>query len=92
LINFAGGFWPTPKESSFSVARLLVLHHREAERLLRQYGPQPGLRVRTLDGLQLAVALDLRNRRVIDTMVCADVRLIAAATIEGLNVVNPGIP
>src|SRR5260370_24596804 len=45
----------------FSVARLLVSHHREAERLLRLYGPQPGQGLRTLDGLQLGVALDLRT-------------------------------
>src|SRR5258707_12030471 len=63
----------------FSVARLLVSHHGEAERLLRFYGPQQGPGLRTLDGLQLAVALDLRNRGVIDTVVCADARLIAVA-------------
>lgn len=33
-------------------------HYHAAERLIRQYGPQPGqLRLRTLDALQLAVAL-----------------------------------
>src|SRR6266446_7254423 len=37
-----------------SVARLLVAHHKEAERLLRLYGPQPGFGMRTLDALQLA--------------------------------------
>src|SRR5438128_1428722 len=39
----------------FSVARLLVAHHREAERLLRTYGPQQGQGIRALDSLQLAV-------------------------------------
>src|SRR5438552_17474136 len=46
----------------FSVARLLVAHHKEAERLLRLYGPRQGQGMRALDSLQLAVALDLRNR------------------------------
>jgi len=63
----------------FSVARLLVAHHKEAERLLRTYAPKQGQGVRTLDALQLAVALDLRNRGVIDALVCSDARLIAVA-------------
>jgi uncharacterized protein with PIN domain len=85
-------FLADTKGKLFSVARLLVAHHREAERLLRSYGPQQGLGVRTLDSLQLAVALDLRNRGVIETTVCADARLISVAQAEGLNVVNPEFP
>lgn len=60
----------------FSVARLLVAHHKEAERLLRVYGPQPGQGIRTLDALQLAVALDLRQKGVVDTVVSSDARLL----------------
>src|SRR5262245_46551465 len=37
--------------------RLLVAHYQEAERLLRQHGPVR--RLRTLDAVQLAVAIDL---------------------------------
>src|SRR6266851_4395069 len=85
-------FLADTKGKLFSVARLLVAHHREAERLLRLYGPQQGLGMRTLDSLQLAVALDLRNRGVVDTVVCADVRLIAIAQAEGFTVVNPEHP
>ena len=40
--------------------RLLVLHFKEAERLLRTYALSA--RLRTLDSLQLAVAVDLRSR------------------------------
>jgi uncharacterized protein len=76
----------------FSVARLLVAYHREAERLLRLYGPQPGKGVRTLDCLHLAVALDLRRRGVVDTVVCADLRLLAVAQAEGFAVLNPEQP
>ena len=76
----------------FSVARLLVAHHREAERLLRLYGPQPGQGLRTLDSLQLAVALDLRSRGAIDAVVCADARLLVAAQAEGFTVINPEQP
>jgi hypothetical protein len=76
----------------FSVARLLVAHHKAAERLLRLYGPRPGQGVRTLDALHLAVALDLRNRGVVDTVVCADARLLAVAQAEGFAVINPEKP
>jgi uncharacterized protein len=76
----------------FSVARLLVAHHKEAERLLRLYGPQPGQGLRALDSLQLAVALDLRKRGAIDTVISADSRLLAAARAEGVPVINPEEP
>lgn len=85
-------FLADTKGKLFSVARLLVAHHREAERLLRLYGPQPGQGIRTLDSLQLAVALDLRSRGVIDTIVCADARLLAVAQAEAFTVINPEQP
>src|SRR5438552_4400467 len=85
-------FLADTKSELIAVARLLIAHHRDAERLLRLYGPQPGLGVRTLDALQLAVALDLRNRGVIDTVVCADARLIAVAQAEAFTVINPEHP
>jgi len=46
------------------VARLVVAHYQEAERLLRQHGPLR--RLRTLDALHLAVAIDLRRKGAID--------------------------
>jgi hypothetical protein len=76
----------------FSVARLLVAYHKEAERLLRLYGPKPGQGVRTLDALHLAVALDLRNRDIVDTVICSDARLLAVAQAEGFAVINPEQP
>ena len=75
-----------------SVARLLVAHHKEAERLLRSYGPRPGDGIRTLDALQLAVALDLRSKGIIDTVVAADARLLAVARSEGFSAVDPEQP
>src|SRR5947209_3133088 len=85
-------FLADTRRKLFSVARLLVAHHKEAERLLRLYGPQPGQGIRTLDSIQLAVALDLRNRSVIDTVVSADARLLAVAQAEGFTVINPEQP
>lgn len=75
-----------------AVARLLVAHYKEAERLLRSYGPRPGQGIRTLDALQLAVALDLRNKGVIDTVISADARLLTVAQAEGFPVIDPEQP
>jgi uncharacterized protein len=85
-------FLADTRRKLFSVARLLVAHHKQAERLLRLYGTQPGKGVRTLDCLHLAVGLDLRNKGVIDTVVCADARLLAVAQAEGFPVINPEQP
>jgi predicted nucleic acid-binding protein len=46
-------------------------------------------RLRTLDALQLAVALALAHRGMIDRFVCADQLLCETAMAEGLMVVNP---
>jgi hypothetical protein len=45
-----------------------------------------------LDSLQLAVALDLRKRGAIDTVISADSRFLAAARAEGMPVINPEEP
>ena len=71
-------------------ARLLVAHYQEAERLLRQHGP--ARRLRTLDALQLAVALDLHRKAAIDRVVSADRDLLAVAAAEGLQVFDPENP
>jgi predicted nucleic acid-binding protein len=70
--------------------RLQAAHFQGAERLLLHYGPAQS--IRTLDALQLAVALDLRARSLIDHFVCADRRLLAVATAEGLSVIDPETP
>ena len=85
-------FLADTRRKLFSVARLLIAHHKEAERILRLYGPQPGQGIRTLDSIQLAVALDLRHRSVIDTVVSADARLLVVAQAEGCTVINPEQP
>jgi predicted nucleic acid-binding protein len=70
--------------------RLLVVHFQEAERLLRQHGVS--VRLRTLDALQLAVALDLRARGPVSHFVCADQDLLAVAAREGLSILDPESP
>ena len=65
-------------------------HYGEAERLLRSYGLHRGLR--TLDALQLSVAVTLARHGELDHFVCADTRLADAAVAEGLSVLNPEAP
>jgi len=47
------------------------------------------LPLRTLDALQLAVALDLKAQGLLDFFVCADEILCQVAEKEGITVVNP---
>lgn len=51
-----------------------------------------GVVLRTLDALQLAVALDLRRLGQIDVLVAADQRLCRVASMAGCSVVNPEKP
>ncbi len=61
----------------FLVAESLIRRHAFSERL------------RTLDALQLAVALDLSEQGLIDKFVVCDRVLAGVAFIEGLAVLNP---
>jgi len=71
----------------FKILRLLVRHLQKAEDLIRHYGLTQSLR--TLDAIQLAVALDLHQHHGLDFFVCADTALCAIAIAEGLAVINP---
>lgn len=48
--------------------------------------------LRTLDAIQLAVALRLHQTAPVDQFVCADQRLCDIALLEGLSVFNPEQP
>ena len=74
----------------FRAVRITGFHFQEAQRLIRKHGPTQ--RLRTVDALQLAVALDLRVQGVIDQFICADKALLAVAAGEGLTVVAPEQP
>jgi hypothetical protein len=71
----------------YRVMRMTDFHYQEAERLIRQHGLTRSLR--TLDALQLSVALDLRRRGVLEYFVCADNSLCSVANEEGLLILNP---
>jgi predicted nucleic acid-binding protein len=73
----------------FQHVRVTEPHYREAERLIAIYRRR---RFRTLDAVQLAVALDLSRRGMTEYFVCADTRLCETAEEEGLVIVNPVQP
>jgi len=72
------------------IVRLLVKHFQEADRLLQHYGLSHA--VYSLDALQLAVALDLHRRGMLDEAVVADRVFLTIAVAEGLKVRNPETP
>jgi uncharacterized protein len=82
LADIAAGLW--------QVLPLTATHFHDAQLLLVHHGLGRGLR--TLDAIQLAVALDLQTSTTLDAFVCADANLVYVATAEGLTVVNPGVP
>jgi uncharacterized protein len=64
-------------ESAFTATELLVERYAFTSRL------------RALDALQLAVALELRNQKLVDQFVAADAILCEVARLEGFSVINP---
>jgi predicted nucleic acid-binding protein len=71
-------------------ARIINAHYRLAGDLIGQHGMSRQLR--TLDAVQLAVALRLHQDVPLDQFVCADQRLCDVALLEGLSVINPERP
>jgi predicted nucleic acid-binding protein len=75
--------------------RLLVAavndeHFRGARQLLFKHGAVEALR--TLDALQLSVALGLKRAELVTVFVAADQKLCRVATLEGFAVTNPEQP
>lgn len=69
------------------VARVVDNHFQRASALIEKYALTQNLR--TLDALQLAVALNGHKQGVVNHFVCADKALCAIAQAEGLSVINP---
>jgi predicted nucleic acid-binding protein len=82
LADVAAGLW--------QVVPVTPAHFQDAQQLLVRHGL--GHNLRTLDALQLAVALGLNASGPLDAMVCADANLCLIAAAEGLTVVNPEVP
>jgi len=74
----------------YRVFRLLNIHYDRARDLIARHGLHQ--QIRTLDALQLSVALQVHQVAPIDRFVCADQRLCDVALLEGLAVVNPERP
>ena len=64
-----------------------LVKYYHAVRLLSSYALTQSLR--TLDALQLAVALELSRRDAVEHVVCADVAFCDVARQENLSVINP---
>jgi predicted nucleic acid-binding protein len=82
LADIAVGLW--------QVVQLTADHFQQAQQLLVQHGTARSLR--TLDALQLAVALHLQGAGALDDFVCADTNLCQVAAGEGLAVIDPELP
>lgn len=69
------------------VRGMTVGDYAAAEQLIARHGYTH--RLRTLDALQLSVALDLLRQNLLDHFVVADHALAEIAILEGLGVINP---
>ncbi|HUJ22517.1 MAG TPA: type II toxin-antitoxin system VapC family toxin [Bryobacteraceae bacterium] len=82
-------------EADLGRSRLLVAavnddHFRDARRLLIKHGTNEALR--TLDALQLAIALGLKRAGLATVFIAADQKLCRVAALEGFEVTNPEQP
>lgn len=72
---------------SIDVFAVTEFNYRQAADLIARYGFKH--RLRSLDALHLAVAIDLRDQAVCEQIVAADKTLCEVAALEGLMVLNP---
>jgi hypothetical protein len=82
-------FFSDLKAGRFRVVIVESFHFRAARDLILKHGPSHSLR--SLDAIQLAVAMHLKETSGCETLIAADVRLCAVAAVEGFNVLNPGV-
>jgi predicted nucleic acid-binding protein len=72
------------------VSSVTAGHFTAAEQLIARHGYKH--RLRTLDALQLAVAVEFLSEGLLDKFVVADKVLAEVAALEGLSVLNPETP
>ena len=65
-------------------------HFHGARRLLVLHGVGEGLR--TLDALQLSIALDLQHNGLVGVIIAADQRLCRVAELAGCHAIDPQAP
>jgi len=87
LQQLRGRFYADLARGLFEVVQLARRHFQGAEALVRAYGVNHALR--TLDALQLSVALDLHRRGAVSQLVTSDRAFCEVAALEGVPVVDP---
>jgi len=87
LDQLRGLFFADLASGRFKVVLVSRRYFRSAERLIHLHAVNNSLR--TLDALQLAVAIELHRRGIILAMVASDRNLSEVAVLEGLQVINP---
>ena len=87
LDQLRGLFFADLAGGRFQVVLVSRRYFRSAERLIRAHAVKQSLR--TLDALQLAVALELHRRGTVSALVASDKNLCDVAVLEGLTVINP---
>ncbi|MBL8230402.1 MAG: type II toxin-antitoxin system VapC family toxin [Bryobacterales bacterium] len=90
LDQLRGLFFGELTRGRFEVVLLARRHLAAAEALVRTHSVGQGLR--TLDAIQLSVALDLKRRGAASDLVASDRNLCTVASLEGLSVINPTEP
>ena len=85
-----GLFLADVKRRLFRPIRVLNADYQQAGDLIAKHGMSR--QIRTLDALQLAVALRMHQAPFIEHFVGADQRLCDIAILEGLAVINPELP
>lgn len=75
------------RHKQLNVARVLIRHWQRAEQLILRHATAHAFR--TLDAIQLAIAIDLRERGLVECFVSADRRLREVAELENFDCLNP---
>ena len=86
LDQLRGLFFHDLAKGRFRVILLARRHFQRAETLIRTHAVDCALR--TLDAMQLSVALDLHGRGAVSDIVASDKNLCNVAALEGLAVLN----
>lgn len=82
-----GRFFADVRRKMFRPLRVLNAHYQLAGDLIGKHAMSR--QFRTLDAIQLAVALHFHQSFPLDHFVCADQRLCDVARLEGLSVIQP---
>jgi predicted nucleic acid-binding protein len=80
-------FFADVRKRHLRPVRVLNAHYQTAGDLIGKHAMSRHLR--TLDAIQLAVALHVHSALPLDHFVCADQRLCDVATLEGLAIIKP---